>query len=225
MLEPEMAWGGLPEAMSVAEGCVVASVSGVLDTCEEDIDFFTKRVDTGLRDRLEALTQQPSLGNGSVFARMSYSEVVLALEARHSVTPFEVVPHWGTDLTSEHERWIAEQHVGGPTFVTDYPEGIKPFYMRMNEDGSTVSCFDLLVPGIGELIGGSAREERLGHLQHRMAKMSLPPLDWYTDLRRYGSVPHAGFGLGFERLILMLTGLNNVRDAIPLPRYPGSCAF
>ena len=221
MLEPEIAWAGSPEAMSLAEGCVKASASGVMEQCGEDVDFFTKRVDPGLRDRIEALSQR----GAEAFARMSYTDCVAALEARHAVQPFEVAPSWGIDLASEHERWLAEEHVEGPVFVTDYPEAIKPFYMRLNEGADTVSCFDLLVPGVGELVGGSAREERLDVLEARMQKMDVQPIPWYSDLRRYGSVPHAGFGLGFERLILYLTGLSNVRDAIPLPRFAGSCEF
>jgi len=148
-----------------------------------------------------------------------------ALQNRHQIKAFEKEPVWGMDLGSEHERWLTDELHGCPVFVIDWPREIKPFYMRLNDDERTVAAMDLLVPGVGELVGGSAREERLSHLEESMQNRGVRDIDWYVDLRRYGSVPHAGFGLGFERLILFLTGLSNVRDAIPFPRYPGYCKF
>jgi len=155
---------------------------------------------------------------------MSYTECIAALEQHHGTEAFQKVPKWGMDLASEHERWLAEKYHAGPVFITDWPREVKPFYARVNDD-NTVAAMDLLVPGVGELVGGTAREERLDVLHERASELGVQDIEWYSDLRRYGSVPHAGFGLGFERLMLYLTGLSNVRDVIPIPRHPGWCQF
>jgi len=219
MVEPEMAWASLEDAMQLAEGCVQASATKVLNDCPDDIDFFTKRVDKSVTQRLD------SLATGNAFLRASYSECIRALEQHHATAAFEKAPAWGIDLSSEHERWLTDQYYKGPVFVTDWPREVKPFYMRVNDDQQTVAAMDLLVPGMGELAGGSAREERIDVLEARMAELGVHDIQWYSDLRRFGTVPHAGFGLGFERLMLYLTGLSNVRDVIPVPRHPSWCKF
>ena len=223
MIEPEMAFADLNDDMDNAEAYVKHVVGHVMRTCKSDLDFFTSFVDKELRGRLERLVEDD-------FARVSYSEAVEMLSAEIAKDPSkweypEVV--FGTDLATEHERWLSEVAFGRATFVYNYPKEIKAFYMRDNEDGKTVAAMDLLVPGIGELIGGSQREERLDVLRAKMADVGLDEEEysWYLDLRRYGSVPHAGYGLGFERLVCYVTGVANIRDAIAFPRYPGSCEF
>lgn len=215
MLEPEMAFCDLTCDMELAEAMVKDLVSTVLTNCADELDLFERFVSKGLLRKLEAVQTQP-------FARMTYSEAIMALE--QSGRQFDFPVQWGTDLQAEHERFLCEELAKRPLIVTDYPKNIKPFYMRLNDDDKTVAAMDILVPGIGELIGGSQREERLDLLTGRMeeAGLNLQEYDWYIDLRRFGSVPHAGFGLGFERLVQFVTGMSNIRDVIPFPRTPGS---
>lgn len=212
-----MAFASLDDVVSLAERCVVASVKALLERSAEDVEFFAKRVDKALPERLDATLRGP-------FARLTYTEAVdILLGSGHT---FELPVSWGDDLSSEHERYLAEVYCQGPVFVTDYPASIKPFYMRQNDDGKTVGAVDLLVPGVGEIVGGSAREERVDLLEAAMRShgvLESGDLDWYVDLRRFGSVPHAGWGLGFERLVKFCTGIDNIRDAIPVPRAPGLC--
>jgi len=218
MLEPEMAFCDLDGNMDHAEALVKYLVGHAMDHCSRDLDLFMRFVDKTLGLRLETLIRKP-------FARLSYTEAVDIL--KKSGRPFEYPVAYGIDLQSEHERFLAEEHFKTPVFVTDYPKQIKPFYMRMNDDGNTVAAMDLLVPGIGELIGGSQREERLGRLEARMDEMGLNRdlYWWYLDSRRFGTVPHAGFGMGFERFLMMITGISNIRDVIAFPRTPGSIDF
>lgn len=227
MVEPEMAFASLQEDMDSAEAYVKYTVSAALEKCAKDIEFFDKFVAKGLLDKLKLVANEP-------FARISYTEAVdLLMEAnkpnKKGKKRFEFDVSWGIDLQSEHERYLAEQHFEKPVFVYNYPANIKAFYMRDNDEdgGKTVEAMDLLVPGIGELIGGSAREERLDVLEAKIERNGLDKEAywWYLDLRRYGSVPHAGYGLGFERLVQFVTGLDNIRDVIPFPRYPGSAEF
>lgn len=218
MLEPEMAFCDLNENMDHAEELVKYLTRHALEKCEADIALFAKFVDKSLMPRLDTLVNK-------TFQRISYTEAVELLQT--SGRKFEFGVEFGTDLQSEHERFLAEVYFEKPVFVTDYPKSIKPFYMRMHEDNNTVAAVDLLVPRIGELIGGSQREERLDVLEKRMEEMELPKADywWYLDSRRFGSVPHSGFGLGFERFLMMITGIKNIRDVIPFPRTPGSIDF
>jgi asparaginyl-tRNA synthetase len=218
MIEPEMAFCDLKGDMSLAEDFVRGIVGEVLARCPEEIDFFDQWVEKGLRARLEKLV-------ASRFEALTYTDAVAALE--RSGQAFEFKVGWGADLQSEHERWLTEELVGGPAFVTDYPQEIKAFYMRRNDDGRTVAAMDLLVPGVGEIIGGSQREERLDVLDAQLARFGLEPEAywWYRDLRRFGSVPHAGFGLGFERMLMYVTGMQNIRDVIPFARTPGTADF
>lgn len=215
MLEPEMAFCDLAGDMAVAEALIKDLVATVQSTCADELELFERFVSKGLLQKLEAVQAQP-------FARMSYTEAVEALH--QSGKKFDFPVQWGNDLQSEHERFLCEELAGRPLIVTDYPKQIKPFYMRLNDDGTTVAAMDILVPGIGELVGGSQREERLELLEGRMraAGLDLEEYSWYLDLRRFGSVPHAGFGLGFERLVQFVTGMGNIRDVIPFPRTPGS---
>lgn len=215
MLEPEMAFCDLICDMEVAEALIRDLLTAVLENCAEDLDLFNRFVSKGLLQRLETVREKS-------FARMTYTEAVSAL--KQSGRRFDFPVEWGTDLQSEHERFLCEEVTGRPVIVTDYPKTIKPFYMRLNNDSRTVAAMDILMPGIGELVGGSQREERFDLLHSRMAKAGLDPEEygWYLDLRRYGSVPHAGFGLGFERLVQFVTGMTNIRDVIPFPRTPGS---
>ncbi|MCM2283682.1 MAG: asparagine--tRNA ligase [Desulfobacula sp.] len=218
MLEPEMAFCDLNGNMDHGEELVKYLTRHAVEECAEDLSLFQNFVDKTLTDRLDILLN-------SEFARITYTEAVDIL--KKSGQRFEFPVEYGTDLQSEHERFLAETYCKKPVFLTDYPKGIKPFYMRVNEDGKTVAAVDLLVPGIGELIGGSQREERLDVLEDRMKKMNLPLKNywWYLDSRKYGSVPHAGFGMGFERFLMMITGIGNIRDVIPFPRTPGSIDF
>ncbi|MEQ9452063.1 MAG: asparagine--tRNA ligase [Pseudomonadales bacterium] len=217
MIEPEIAFADLAANADLAESFLQAVITRVMATCQDDMAFFNERVDETVLERLNQVATTP-------FARMTYTEAVdLLLKSGHK---FEYEVAWGKDLQSEHERYITEEVVKGPVVVTDYPKEIKAFYMRLNDDDKTVAAMDVLVPGVGEIIGGSQREERLAVLDERMVDEKLrEELWWYRDLRRYGTVPHAGFGLGFERLVLYLTGLENIRDAIPFPRVPNSAAF
>ncbi|HBI14351.1 MAG TPA: asparagine--tRNA ligase [Desulfobulbaceae bacterium] len=215
MLEPEMAFCDLQGDMEIAEELIRYLVSEVRRECAAEIGLFARFIDRELPARLERIASKP-------FARLSYGEAVDRLIA--SGASFEFPVAWGMDLQSEHERYLCEKIIGGPVIVSDYPLAIKPFYMRLNDDRRTVAAMDILVPGIGELVGGSQREERYDVLAERMAQVGLKEEDygWYLDLRRYGSVPHAGFGLGFERLVQLVTGMQNIREAIPFPRTPGS---
>ncbi|MBD1399809.1 asparagine--tRNA ligase [Pelovirga terrestris] len=218
MIEPEMAFADLERNCEVAEAFFRYLVTYALEHCRDDLAFFNERIAPGLIDRLEQLV-------GGQFHRVSYSEAIRLLE--QSGRAFEFPVAWGQDLQSEHERYLTEEVFAGPIFVTDYPQQIKAFYMRRNDDNKTVAAMDLLVPRVGEIIGGSQREERLEVLEQRMIAHGIEPasLDWYLDIRRWGSCPHAGFGLGFERLLMYLTGMENIRDVIPFPRTPGHARF
>lgn len=218
MIEPEMAFCDLSENCDLAEDFVKHLLRTVLDDCQEDLEFFNLRIDKGLVERLRHVVDSP-------FERMPYREAVERLEK--SGQTFEYPVHFGANLQAEHERYLTEKLVGRPVFVTDYPKSIKAFYMRRNDDGETVGAVDLLVPAVGELIGGSAREERLDVLEDAIREMDLEPEDygWYLDTRRFGTAPHAGFGLGFERMVMYATGMQNIRDVIPFPRTPRNCEF
>ncbi len=218
MVEPEFAFAELEDLMELGESLTRHVIEHVLNRCSEDLALFDKFVDPGLLERLKGIIAHP-------FARIPYAEAVRILEESGANFAFPV--SFGMDLQTEHERFLAESHFQRPVIVYDYPREIKAFYMRANEDGETVAAMDMLVPRIGELIGGSQREERLDLLTSRMAELGLSEQDywWYLELRRYGSVPHAGFGLGFERLLMLLTGIGNIRDVIPFPRTPGSLEF
>ena len=218
MVEPEIAFADLADDAALAESFLKYIFTALLEERGDDLKFFAERIDKECIGRLERFVS-------STFERMSYSDAIAALEK--SGRKFEFPVRWGMDLQSEHERWLTEQHVKGPVVVMNYPKEIKAFYMRLNEDGKTVAAMDVLAPGIGEIIGGSQREERLDHLDRRMAEVGLDPQHywWYRDLRRFGTVPHAGFGLGLERTIIYATGMANIRDVIPFPRTPGHAAF
>lgn len=218
MIEPEVAFADLTMIAQLAQDMLKTVCKHVLDECGDDIAFFNEWIDKDLLARLTALVEQD-------FEYMDYSDAIKILQA--SKKKFEYPAEWGVDLQSEHERYIAEEYVGRPVVMMNYPKDIKGFYMRMNDDGKTVAAMDVLAPGIGEIIGGSQREERLELLDKRLDEMNLnkETYAWYRDLRRYGSVPHAGFGLGFERFISYITGMKNVRDVIPFPRVPGNAAF
>jgi asparaginyl-tRNA synthetase len=218
MVEPEIAFADLAADADLAESFLKYIFTALLNERGDDLKFFAERVDKACIARLEAFV-------GSSFARMSYTDAIAALEK--SGRTFEFPVRWGMDLQSEHERWLTEEHVKGPVVVMNYPKEIKAFYMRLNDDGKTVAAMDVLAPGIGEIIGGSQREERLDCLDRRLEELKLDPKAywWYRDLRRYGTVPHAGFGLGLERTIIYATGMANIRDVIPFPRTPGHAAF
>lgn len=218
MIEPEMAFADLKDNMACAEEYLKYVMKKVLEEVPEDMRFFDTFIEPGLLKRLEAVLETP-------FAHLTYTEAVSILEKAPKSFVYPV--KWGIDLQSEHERYLAEEYCKGPVILTDYPKEIKAFYMRANEDGKTVAAMDVLVPKIGELIGGSQREERLEHLERKMEACGLSKEDywWYLELRRYGSVPHAGFGVGFERLIGFLSGIENIRDVIPFPRFPGHADF
>ncbi len=218
MIEPEMAFATLKEDMQFQEDLVKYLIDAVLTECPEELEFLNGFVDPGLIERLKAVKDAD-------FARVSYTEAVEIL--KDCGAAFEYPVYWGCDLQTEHERYLTEKHFGRPVFVTDYPKEIKAFYMRMNEDGKTVAAADLLVPGIGELCGGSQREEREDVLRARIEELGMDPKDywWYLELRKYGSVQHAGFGMGFERLIMYLTGIGNIRDVLPFPRTTRNAEF
>jgi asparaginyl-tRNA synthetase len=218
MIEPEIAFADLNDDAALAERFLKSIFQSVLEERMDDLKFFEERGQKGTVERLEKLVQ-------SSFERIDYGAAIKLLQK--SGKKFEYAPEWGKDLQTEHERYLTEEHIGRPVVVMNYPEQIKAFYMRLNSDEKTVAAMDVLAPGIGEIIGGSQREERLDLLDARMKKLGLDPAhyQWYRDLRRYGSVPHAGFGLGFERLIVYICGLQNIRDAIPYPRVPGWAQF
>ncbi len=218
MVEPEIAFADLEDDMELAEAMMKYVIRYVLDVCAADIAFCNQFIDKGLLERLNHVAN-------SDFGRVTYTEAIELLKKNND--NFEYKVEWGVDLQTEHEKYLTEQVFGRPVFVTDYPKEIKAFYMRLNDDGKTVAAVDLLVPGIGEIIGGSQREERLELLEKRMAELSLNREDywWYLDLRRYGGTKHAGFGIGFERLIMYLTGISNIRDVLPFPRTTGTAEF
>ncbi|MDD3272186.1 MAG: asparagine--tRNA ligase [Syntrophomonadaceae bacterium] len=218
MIEPEIAFADLNDDMQLAEAMVKFVIGYVLENAAEEIKFCNDFVDKGLLERLTSIINQE-------FARVTYNRAVEILQA--SGESFDYPVEWGSDLQTEHERYLTEKVFKRPVFVTDYPRAIKAFYMRQNDDGKTVAAMDLLVPGVGELIGGSQREERLEVLENRMAELGMHKEDlwWYLELRKYGGVKHAGFGLGFERFIMYLTGVSNIRDVIPFPRTVKSCEF
>ena len=235
MIEPEIAFADLEDNMKLADDMLRYVVKHLLTKCSQELEFFNKFFDKGLIERLEKLLATPS-------AHLTYTEAIKVLEAQKD--RFEYPVYWGCDLQTEHERFLSEEYAHGPIFITDYPKEIKSFYMRQNDDGKTVAAMDMLVPGIGEIIGGSQREERLDLLEKRMEELGLDEkdywwyldlrryggtrhagYDWYLDLRRYGGVKHSGYGLGFERLIMYVTGIPNIRDVIPYPRTVGSAEF
>ena len=216
MVEPEIAFADLNDDADLAEALLKHVFTRILEEREDDMAFFQQRIDNTVIDRLRAVIDNN-------FERMDYSDAINIL--KNSGKKFEFPVEWGVDMSSEHERFLAEEHVGRPVVVMNYPKDIKAFYMRLNDDEKTVAAMDVLAPGIGEIIGGSQREERLDVLDARMDEHLREELWWYRDLRRYGTVPHAGFGLGFERLLNYVTGMENVRDAIPFPRTPGHADF
>lgn len=218
MVEPEISFADLEDDMELAESMLKYVIKYVMDECPEEMAFFNQFIDKGLIDRLNHVIS-------SDFGRVTYTEAVEILQKCGK--EFEYPVEWGIDLQTEHERYLTEEHFKRPVFVTDYPKEIKAFYMRINDDNKTVAACDCLVPGIGEIIGGSQREERLDVLKSRMAELGLKEEDywWYLELRKYGETKHAGFGLGFERLIMYVTGMSNIRDVIPFPRTTGQSEF
>ena len=218
MIEPEIAFADLAQDMELARDMVKYVLAYVLEQCPDEMQFFNNFFDKGLIERLKALVD-------SEFAHVTYTEAIEILEQHKE--QFDYPVYWGCDLQSEHERYLTEQVFKCPVFVTDYPKEIKAFYMRLNDDGKTVAAMDMLVPGIGELIGGSQREERLEVLEARIRELGMDPEDysWYLDLRRFGGTKHAGFGLGFERMIMYITGVSNIRDVLPFPRTTGTAEY
>ena len=218
MIEPEICFADLKDDMDLAENMLKYVINYFLENCPEEMEFFNNFIDKTLLERLHNLVN-------SEFGRISYTDAVKELEKHND--KFEYKVSWGTDLQTEHERYLSEQVFKKPVFVTDYPSEIKAFYMKLNPDGKTVAATDLLAPGIGEIIGGSQREDSLEVLQNKIKELNMDEQDywWYLDLRKYGSVPHSGFGLGFERLIMYITGMQNIRDVIPFPRTPKNCEF
>jgi len=218
MIEPEMAFWDLNDNMDLAEDFLKYLIKYALDNCREDLEFLNKMIDTGLIERLEFVLTND-------FIRLPYTEAIKILEAADR--KWEYAVGWGRDLQAEHERYLVETHFKRPVILTDYPKTIKAFYMKQNDDGLTVRAMDVLFPGIGEIIGGSQREEELDKLTARIEELNLPVKDlwWYLDTRRFGTAPHSGFGLGFERLILFMTGMSNIRDVIPFPRTPRNAEF
>jgi asparaginyl-tRNA synthetase len=236
MIEPEVAFADLNSNMDLAEGLLKFCIEYVIENCKEDLEFLesrlieedkvkpqAERAEMSLREKLNFCLNQP-------FQRLTYTEAIEILKnsAPNKKGKFKYpIEEWGADLQSEHERYLVEKHFGKPVILTDYPKKIKAFYMRLNDDNNTVRAMDILFPGIGEIVGGSQREERLEVLTSRMNEMHIPleEMQWFLDTRRFGTCPHAGFGLGFERLVLFVTGMSNIRDVIPFPRYPGSAEF
>ncbi len=218
MIEPEICFADLKDDMDLAEAMLKYVIKYVLDNCPEEMAFFNQFIDNTLLDRLDNVLN-------SDFGRISYTDAIKELEKHNDKFDYKV--SWGVDLQTEHERFLSEQIFKKPVFVTDYPAEIKAFYMKLNEDGKTVAATDLLAPGIGEIIGGSQREDSLEKLQNKIKDLNMDEKDywWYIDLRKYGSVPHSGFGLGFERLMMYITGMQNIRDVIPFPRTPKNCEF
>ena len=218
MIEPEIAFADLEDNMQLEEEMIKYVLSYVLEQCPQEMAFFNSFYDKGLIERLEGIVS-------SDFGRVTYTEAIALLEKVKD--RFQYPVYWGCDLQTEHERYLTEEVMKRPVFVTDYPKEIKAFYMRLNDDGKTVAAVDLLVPGIGEIIGGSQREERLDVLLSRMKELDLREEDyhWYLDLRRFGGTKHAGYGLGFDRLIMYITGVSNIRDVLPFPRTTGSAEY
>ena len=218
MIEPEICFADLHDDMDLAEDMIKYIISYVLENAPEEMAFFNQFIDTGLLDRLHNVLN-------SEFGRITYTDAIKELEKNND--NFEYPVSWGVDIQTEHERYLCEQIFKKPVFVTDYPKDIKAFYMKLNPDGKTVAATDLLVPGIGEIIGGSQREDDFEKLSARINELGLRKEDywWYLDLRRYGGCPHAGFGLGFERMMMYLTGMQNIRDVLPFPRTPKNCEF
>lgn len=218
MIEPEVAFAELSDVAQLAEDLLKYVFKAVLDERADDMTFFAQHINKDVKNRLEKVISQD-------FVRMDYTDAIDVLQ--NCGKKFEFPVDWGVDLSSEHERYLAEEHVGAPIIMQNYPKDIKAFYMRINDDGKTVAAMDVLAPGIGEIIGGSQREERLDVFDRRLEEMGLDKEDyaWYRDLRRYGTVPHSGFGLGFERLVAYVTGMQNVRDVIPFPRSPGNANY
>ena len=218
MIEPEICFADLKDDMDLAENMLKYVINYVLENCPEEMEFFNNFIDKGLLERLNNVVN-------SEFGRITYTDAVKELEKHND--EFEYKVSWGVDLQTEHERYLSENIFKKPVFVTDYPQEIKAFYMKLNQDGKTVAAADLLAPGIGEIIGGSQREDNLEKLQSKIKDLNMDEKDywWYLDLRKYGSVPHSGFGLGFERLMMYITGMQNIRDVIPFPRTPKNCEF
>ena len=218
MIEPEIAFADLEDDMDLIEDTVKYCIKYVLDNCPEEMNFFYTMIDKNLKDRLQKVLD-------SKFQRMTYTEAIKVLS--ESKEKFEYPVSWGMDLQTEHERYLTEKIVNGPVFVTDWPKDIKAFYMRVNEDGKTVAAADLLMPEVGELVGASQREERYKELTDRMNELGMDPkpLQWYVDLRKYGCCKHAGFGIGFERFLMYITGIQNIRDVLPYPRTPGHLEY
>lgn len=217
MIEPEIAFANIKDNANLAEAFLKSVFKSVMEAVPDDMAFFAQHIDKEAINRLDAVIDKP-------FTHMDYTDAIQILEK--SGQKFEFPVKWGLDLQSEHERFLTEQHVGGPVIVVNYPKEIKAFYMRLNDDEKTVAAMDVLVPGVGEIIGGSQREERLDLLDVKLKEHGLSEdLWWYRDLRRYGTVPHAGFGAGYERLVLYITGMENIRDVVPFPRTPGNAAF
>ena len=218
MVEPEVAFADLSDNMDLAEDMIKYIINYAMENAPQDMAFFNEFIDKDLLDRLQNIVD-------SDFERISYTEAIDLL--KKSKATFQYPVEWGMDLQTEHERYITEKVYGKPVFVTDYPKDIKSFYMRLNEDGKTVAAMDLLVPGVGEIVGGSQREERYDLLLSRIREMGLEEEEykWYMDLRKYGGVKHAGYGLGFDRIIMYITGMSNIRDVLPFPRTPKSAEF
>jgi asparaginyl-tRNA synthetase len=218
MIEPEMAFYDIHDNMDLAEDFLKYLIRYTLEHCQDDLEFLNNMVDKGLLERLRFVVDNP-------FERKTYTEAVEIL--MQSGKKFEFPVSWGLDLQSEHERYLVEQHFKRPVILTDYPRDIKAFYMKQNDDGTTVRAMDVLFPQIGEIIGGSQREERLDKLLNRMREMKIPEdeLWWYLETRKFGTVEHSGFGLGFDRMIMFITGMSNIRDVIPFPRTPKSAEF
>ena len=216
MIEPEMAFYEIEDNMDLAEEFIKYCINYALEHCMDDIQFLNDMFDKELINTLRFVVDND-------FVRLPYTEGVKILE--ESGKKFEFPVYWGVDLASEHERYLVEEHFKKPVILTDYPKEIKAFYMKLNDDGKTVRAMDVLFPKIGEIIGGSQREESLEKLEARMKELDMQPIEWYLDTRRFGTVPHSGFGLGFERLVLFVTGMQNIRDVIPFPRYPNNCEY
>ena len=216
MIEPEVAFADIRENMDIAEEFIKYCINYALDNCKDDILFLQEHFDKDLVERLKFVVEND-------FVRLPYTEGIKILE--ESGKKFEFPVYWGVDLASEHERYLVEEHFKRPVILTDYPKEIKAFYMKLNDDGKTVRAMDVLFPKIGEIIGGSEREESYEKLSKRMEEQGLEGMDWYLDTRKFGTVPHSGFGLGFERLVLFVTGMQNIRDVIPFPRYPKNCEY
>lgn len=218
MIEPEMAFCELEENMQLIEEFIKYIFNYALENCQEEMEFFNRWIDKGRIDTLQKIIDAD-------FARITYTEAIEVL--KKADRDFEFPVEWGIDLQTEHEKYLTEEYIGGPALVTDYPKEIKAFYMRVNEDGKTVRAVDCLVPQVGEIVGGSQREERYDVLLRRMQEegMEIEPLQWYLDIRKYGTAPHSGFGLGFERVLMYMSGMSNIRDVIPFPRTPGNAKF